>query len=327
MPRLVPRAGPSGHAALQCSLAFGIVFWWWAAALPRASVVAAVVLPFAVLVGYSRAYLDIHLLSDVLAGWLVAVVAAVVVLVVDRLLAARRSLPPPRSRSRVLVAGGGRARAHGHHRRSRSADPRSRAGSLAERFSGNGRGFGGAAEPDAAHPARRRRSFRDTRAAAALQRRRCSAGGAQPLGLVIVAKGDELGLALEHAGWRPLRSSHPNGYRAISGRASRRGRVWSGPSAGVSQSHRPSTTRERPDIVARPRHGRHRALELPVVTPSGCVVWGGATARDGGNRGWLVAVPAATHPRRRSMPSATRSRERSSRPGISGTPAGSTSCP
>src|SRR3984957_6367361 len=89
---------PSGHAALECSLAFGIVMWWWAAGLPRPALVAAFVVPVAVLVGYSRAFVGIHLLSEVLAGWGVAVLAGAVVLAGDRLLAPRIKLPTPSKR-------------------------------------------------------------------------------------------------------------------------------------------------------------------------------------------------------------------------------------
>lgn len=76
---------PSGHAAGSLALAFGIVLLWRAAALPRSSIVAAIVVPAGLLVGYSRAYLTIHWMSDVVAGWLCAALAAVIVVTAGRL--------------------------------------------------------------------------------------------------------------------------------------------------------------------------------------------------------------------------------------------------
>src|SRR6185437_15513781 len=99
------RSWPSGHAALQLSFALGVVLWWWAAGLPRPSILAVLVVSFAVLVGYSRAFVGIHWLSEVLAGWLVATIAAAVVLAADRLVVPRLNLLPAARRGPVLVAG------------------------------------------------------------------------------------------------------------------------------------------------------------------------------------------------------------------------------
>ena len=97
---------PSGHAAASLSLALGFVLWWWAAELPRPSLAAAIVVPVGLLIGYSRAYLSIHWLSDVLAGWLVAAVAAAITFGVDRLLAHRRSSRSAARPGPLLVTSG-----------------------------------------------------------------------------------------------------------------------------------------------------------------------------------------------------------------------------
>jgi hypothetical protein len=53
-----------------------------------------------------------------------------------------------------------------------------------------------------------------------------------------------------------------------------------------------------PDIVARRGTADAELWQLPVVTPGDCVLWGGATARDGGTAGgW------SPFPRRRITPS------------------------
>jgi undecaprenyl-diphosphatase len=97
---------PSGHAAASLALAFGVLLGWWAAGLPRPSLVAAAVIPLALLIGYSRAYLSIHWLSDVIAGWVVATVAAAITFGIDRAIAARRSSPPaPPRRGSLVLAG------------------------------------------------------------------------------------------------------------------------------------------------------------------------------------------------------------------------------
>ena len=81
---------PSGHAAASLSLVFGFLVWWWASGRKHPALVAAIVIPVGLLIGYSRAYLSIHWLSDVAAGWLVAALAVAVVLTVDRLIVTRR---------------------------------------------------------------------------------------------------------------------------------------------------------------------------------------------------------------------------------------------
>jgi membrane-associated phospholipid phosphatase len=78
---------PSGHAAASLSLALGVVLWWWASTRRRLALVAAFAVPIGLLIGYSRAYLSIHWLSDVAAGWLVAILATAIVVFVDRLVA------------------------------------------------------------------------------------------------------------------------------------------------------------------------------------------------------------------------------------------------
>ena len=289
---------PSGHAALQCSLAFGMVLWWWAAGLPRPSIVAAIVFPFAVLVGYSRAYLGIHLLSDVLAGWLVATIAAAIVVVADRLLAGRlpnRARPRP---WRVMTAGavailltvvtvGADRQMHDQ------SPPQYPPGDSAAVHP-----FVGFAAPDA--PTRLATAapvailgvlprFSET----LLGRR------GQPVGLVVVAKGDQLGLALKHAGWEPAAALTPKRLpRDLwSGLMS-----WTGLVGGVGAGEPITPTfydTRAPDIVARWHSADAELWQLPVVTPGECVVWGVTTARDQG-----TTIGGRTFiPRRRIAPS------------------------
>ena len=272
---------PSGHAALQCSLAFGIVMWWWAAGLPRTSVVAAIVFPFAVLVGYSRAYLGIHLLSDVLAGWLVAMIAAAIVVVADRLLAGRLpDMAPPRC-WRVVVAGAVAlvvtAVSVGVDRQIHDQSPGHFSGDEAAAV----HPFLGFAAPVA--PTRLETAAPATmlgvlpRFTETLLGRR-----AQPLGLVVVAKGDQLGLALEHAGWQPAQELTPKRLpRDLwSGLMS-----WTGLVGGVGAGEPITPTfydTRAPDIVARRRAADAELWQLPVETPGDCVAWGVTTARDQG---------------------------------------------
>jgi len=289
---------PSGHAALQCSLAFGIVLWWWAADLPRPSVVAAIVLPFAVLVGYSRAYLDIHLLSDVLAGWLVAVIAAALVVVGDRVVATRLMISPPPARSRVVVAGVVAlvltVVAVGVDRQIHDRAPRN----FSHESSGTFRGFFGFTPPAAptrlatADPAAILGVL--PRFSETLLGRR-----AQPLGLVVLSDDDRVGAAMERAGWRPARVLTPERLPRDfwSGLTS-----WTGLVGGVGAGEPVAPTffdTRAPDIVARRRSADAELWQLPVETPGHCVVWGVTTARDERTTvGWATLLP-----RRRIAPS------------------------
>ncbi len=67
----------------------GVVLWWWAGRRRRLARVAAITVPIGLLIGYSRAYLSIHWLSDVAAGLLVAILATALVVFVDRRVATR----------------------------------------------------------------------------------------------------------------------------------------------------------------------------------------------------------------------------------------------
>lgn len=87
---------PSGHATLGLSLALGVVLLAGHVGV-RWRGVAAVVVPVGLLVGYSRAYLSVHWTSDVVSGWLVALlVASLVALVVG--VGSDRPAGPPSSR-------------------------------------------------------------------------------------------------------------------------------------------------------------------------------------------------------------------------------------
>jgi undecaprenyl-diphosphatase len=295
---------PSGHAALQCSLAFGVVFWWWAAGLPRTSMVAAVVFPFAVLVGYSRAYLGIHLLSDVLAGWLVAVVAAAVVLVVDRLLGARLPVTAPPGRWRVVAAGVAALLltgiAVGVDRQIHDRAPRhlsDNAPGIVDEF----RGSSAPVDPTrlaTADPAAMLEPL--PRFSETLLGRR-----GQPLSLVVVAKDDQLGIAMERAGWTLAQELTPKRLpRDLwSGLMS-----WTGLVGGVGADEPITPTffdARAPDIVARRQSADAELWQLPVVTPADCVVWGVTTASDQRTTiGWRTLLP-----RRRIAPSIDAARD------------------
>jgi membrane-associated phospholipid phosphatase len=85
---------PSGHASAGLALTLAIVVAWWAAGRPHWPWLAAAILPFGVLIGYSRIYLAVHWTSDVVGGWLVGSLGTLGVLLADNALG--RPGPPPR---------------------------------------------------------------------------------------------------------------------------------------------------------------------------------------------------------------------------------------
>ncbi len=97
---------PSGHASAGLALALAVVVAWHVAGRRRWALMAAVVVPVGMLVGYSRGYLVVHWSSDVLAGWLVAVAVTWLVLAIDDIAgpSARRT-PDERYRRWFTAAG------------------------------------------------------------------------------------------------------------------------------------------------------------------------------------------------------------------------------
>jgi len=97
---------PSGHAAAGLALALAVAVAWWAAGRRRWPVLAAVVVPVGMLIGYSRAYLVVHWASDVVSGWLVAVTVTALVLAVDDLVVPENPPPNDSRVGRRLAAAG-----------------------------------------------------------------------------------------------------------------------------------------------------------------------------------------------------------------------------
>jgi membrane-associated phospholipid phosphatase len=262
---------PSGHAALQCSVAFGVVLWWWAAGLPRPTIVAAVVFPAAVVVGYSRAYLGLHFLSEIFAGWCVAAIAAAVVVVIDRRLATRLTLLAPPKRwpliatcvaAVVLTVAAvqtiHRLHNHGPARPSGFVSP-------FVGYAGSARSF----------PPTQLRSDDLTALLDRLPRFTSTLLGrrGQPPGLVVVADDTQLETAIAHAGWTPATVFSPRHLAS---------EFWAGLTGGAARDapFAPTffDTRAADAVIEHPA-GRgtqtHQAdlWQLPFVTPSGCPVW------------------------------------------------------
>jgi len=262
---------PSGHAALQCSVAFGVVLWWWAADLPRPSIVAAVVLPLAALVGYSRAYLGLHFLSEILAGWCVALVAAAVVVVADRQLARRWTLPPPPKRWPLVAAGVAAVvltvvaiqTIHRLHNRGPARPP------------GQVSPFVGYAGSARSFPPTPLASDDPTVLLDRLPRFTQTLLGRQglPLGLVVVADDTQLETAIARAGWTQAQVFSPRHlpsafWAGLTGRADR------------VRLFTPNffDTRAADAVIQRPAGQgaqTHQAelWQLPFVTPHGCAIW------------------------------------------------------
>jgi undecaprenyl-diphosphatase len=268
------RSWPSGHAALQLSFALGVVLWWWAADLPRPSIIAALVVPVAVVVGYSRAFIGIHWLSEVLAGWLVATVAAAVVLAADRLVVPRLNLLPAARRGPVLAAGivavaVAVLSVHAVHRFHDRGPVNFSQGSLQERFD----------EPE----------FEPVQLAAVdpssildpLPRYTETLLGSrgQAVNVVVVADGDRLSTELGREGWRAAAVVTPKDL-ASSWWAGVRGRTT------AEDPVAPSFYNTRvPDLVLRRPAGgdgeyayETQLWGLPVKTAGDCNVWVGTTA-------------------------------------------------
>ncbi len=76
-------AWPSGHSAGALIFAVGVALVMWRAQRHPARVLPLALVPAALAVGYSRAFLGLHWATDVVAGWLVAGVAAALFLMFD----------------------------------------------------------------------------------------------------------------------------------------------------------------------------------------------------------------------------------------------------
>jgi len=267
---------PSGHAALQVSLALGVVLWWWAADLPRPSILAVLVVPFAVLVGYSRAFLDLHVLSEVIAGWMVATIAAATVLAADRLVVPRLNLLPAARRGPVFVAGilafaVTAVSVHSVHR-FHDRGP--------ENFPPGAFGIFRDSDESTTQPTRLA-AVDPASVLGPLPRytETLLGGHVQPVGLVVVADADRLGTALEREGWRAADVVTPKDLAPS---------WWSGIRGGTKADDpvAPSFYDTRsPDVVLRRPSGgdgeneyETQLWQLPITTAGGCSVWAGTTS-------------------------------------------------
>jgi membrane-associated phospholipid phosphatase len=267
---------PSGHSAFQAAIALGLVLWWWAAGLPRPSILAACLVPLAVLIGYSRAFLGIHWLSEVFAGWIVAVTAASAVVVVDRLVVPRLRLADPARMIPVLVVGVLAVlvtvvTVQGVHR-FQDRGPR-----LPPGFSF--RDWDRSAPPSA-----------PTRLASLdpasvldplpLYTETFLGTDVQPVNVVVVADRERLEAAFRREGWRDAPIATPKDLAPGFRRGVQRRSETSDPVAPVFYDTRT------PDFVLRRAAGaagdtvlETQAWELPIDTASGCSVWAVTTDR------------------------------------------------
>jgi undecaprenyl-diphosphatase len=273
---------PSGHASIQGAVALGMVLWWWGAGLPRPSLVAAVVVPIAALTGYSRAFLGIHLLSEVLSGWVVAALSASVVLVADRVIRPRIRVHGPSRPWLVILAAVGALVVSGF--------------AVSSLHLGRGPGFGfGGHHGGPPHdfnsdtgPPRDFPSFVDTSrpleptqlasaspAAVVAPVPRYSetllGNHVMPVGVVVVANSDALHAAFEHAGWTNAKLSS-QATTFVDSRTP--DAVFTLESSSPTKTH-----------VA-------QVWQLPLQTPNGCPVWAVTAAQDAGKKvSWPALLP------------------------------------
>jgi len=257
---------PSGHAAASLSLAFGFVLWWWASGRKRSSLVAAIAIPVGLLIGYSRAYLSIHWLSDVAAGWLVATLAAALTLTIDRLIANRHR----RARSESLT-----------RRRpilSATASVVLAASVLAVSGRHNFPVHAPAVRPT------QLASADPTELVSRLPRYSETLTGRhmEPIGLVIVARETAFRAAIREAGWSTADPITPGRVLRTYWAALRNRNDLTAPVTPTFLDTRVESFAIQRQSLGRGVKARHhaRVWRLPLVSPAGCPVWAATASLD-----------------------------------------------
>ena len=290
---------PSGHAAIQMSVALGMVLWWWGAGLPRPSIVAALVVPLAVLTGYSRAFLGIHLLSEVLSGWVLALLAASVVLIVDRVVVPRLSLRAPSRQWLVVIAAVVALAIAGYATTSLHRFGRGPGFGFGHRHGPPPKGFTPHDFPsfvDSSQPQVPTQAASAAPAAVLAPIAHFSetllGSHVQPVDVVAVANQDPLLAAIKQAGWTDGQIPTPKDIPAT---------FWHGITGGQDRDAAFTPTfldGRSPDLVlmrTTPHSSdRHVAQvwKLPLETPNGCTVWAFTVGRSIGEKwSWPALYP------------------------------------